>query len=163
MAAFSTGCSSSKDQIIDRRFSAPHLQVEIALLLQAALSENTHKTYKTGLQVYYEFGRSAKYNIWPPASDFVAYLSMKGLSYATVRSYLAGVSYYTKFQGHLDSSNQYLVCKLLQCLKRMKHTKFTRLPVTKQLLQDMISILPRVCFNNYKTMLFCAAFSIAYY
>ena len=88
---------------------------------------------------------------------------MKGLSYATVRSYLAGVSYYTKLQGHQDPTNQFLVCKLLQGLKRMKHTKDTRLPITKQLLQDIISILPRVCFNNYETMLYSAAFSIAFY
>ena len=79
-----------------------HLQVEIASLLKAALSENTHKTYQTGFQAYYEFVQNEQYNIWPPTSDslvqFVAYLSVKGLSNATVRSYLAGVYYYAKTQ-----------------------------------------------------------------
>ena len=170
MAAFSTGCSSSTDPTIDspRRFSAPHLQIEIPLLLQAPLSENTQKTYayQTGLQAYYEFSHSAQYNIWPPTSDsvvqFVAYLSVKGLSYATVRSYL-GVSYYTKLQGHQDLTNHFLVCKFLQGLKRMKHTKDTRLPITKQLLQDIILKLPMVCFNDYEPMLYSAAFNIAFY
>ena len=45
----------------------------------------------------------------------------------------------------------------------MKHTKDTRLPITKQLLQDIISILPRLCFSNYETILYSAAFSIAFY
>ena len=90
MKEFSTDCSSSTDPTIDssRRFSAPHLQVAIASLLQAVLSKNTHKTYQTGLQDYYEFDRSAQYNVWPPTLDsvvkFLAYLSVKSLSYATV-------------------------------------------------------------------------------
>lgn len=66
--------------------------------------------------------------------QFVAYLSAKGLSYATVRSYLAGLSYVTKLQGFQDPTDQFLVLKLLQGLKRIKHTHDIRLPITKHLL-----------------------------
>lgn len=60
--------------------------------------------------------------MWPPSLEsvvqFVAYLSAKSLSYATVRSYLAGLSYFTKLQGYKDPTDQFLVSKLLHILKR---------------------------------------------
>lgn len=95
--------------------------------------------------------------------QFVGYLSAKGLSYATVRSYLAGLSYLTKLQDFQDPTDQFLVSKLLQGLKRIKHTQDSRLPITKHLLQRIITILPSVCKDNYESLLFSSAFSIAFY
>lgn len=95
--------------------------------------------------------------------QFVAYLSAKGLSYATVRSYLAGLSYFTKIQGFQDPTDQFLVSKLLQGLKRTNHIHDSRLPITKHLLQRIITILPSVCKENYESSLFSSAFSIAFY
>lgn len=80
-----------------------------------------------------------------------------------MRSYLAGLSHFVKLQGYQDPTNQFLVTKLLQGLKRIAHTQDCRLPITKQLLQDIIAILPSVCTNNYETLLFSAAFTTAFH
>lgn len=80
-----------------------------------------------------------------------------------MRSYLAGLSYLTKVQGFQDPTDQFLVSKLLQGLKRTNHTHDSRLPITKHLLQRIITILPSVCKENYESSLFSSAFSIAFY
>lgn len=102
-------------------------------LLHAALSENTHRAYQAGFNSYHYFCTQYGHNcIWPPSLEsvvqFVAYLSAKGLSYATVRSYLAGLSYFTKLQGFQDPTDQFLVSKLLQ---GTNHTHDSRLPITE--------------------------------
>lgn len=119
--------------------STPHFQYEIDRLLHAAHSENTHRAYQAGFNSYHYFCTQYGHNcIWPPSLEsvvqFVAYLSAKGLSYATVRSYIAGLSYFTKLQGFQDPTDQFLVSKLLQGLKRTNHTHDSRLPITKHLL-----------------------------
>lgn len=52
---------------------------------------------------------------------------------------------------------------VLQGLKRTNHTHDSRLPITKHLLQRIITILPSVCKDNYESSLFSSAFSIALY
>lgn len=106
MAAFQAGCTSGTDQTSPspQLLSTPHFQYEIDILLQAALSQNTHRAYQAGFNSYHYFCTQYwQYCIWPPSLEyvvqFVAYLSAKGLSYASVRSYLAGLSYFTNLQG----------------------------------------------------------------
>lgn len=61
------------------------------------------------------------------------------------------------------STDQFLVSRLLQGLKRTNHTQDSRLPITKHLLQRIITTLPSVCKVNYESSLFSLVSSIAFY
>lgn len=95
--------------------------------------------------------------------QYLLHLSTSGLAYSTARSYLSAISYNCKLQGIGDPTSQFLVTKLLQGMKRLNHNSDTRLPITKDLLEKIILVLPTTCTNSYETSLFSAAFSLAFH
>lgn len=104
---------------------------------------------------------------WPPQlseiTNFIADLSLKGLSYATARSYVSAISFNCKIQNFPDVPNNFIIAKLLQGMKRLKHRPDTRLPITPQILIQLITSLPHICTNAYEAKLFSAAFSLAFF
>jgi hypothetical protein len=48
-------------------------------------------------------------------------------------------------------------------MKRLKNRADTRLSITPDILQRIVSILPGICFNMYENKLFKAAFTLAYW
>ena len=134
----------------------------------ASTAPNTLATYKQGLNCYNAFCVEVQGKcIWPPSLNdvvqFVAYMSLKALSFATAKAYLAGISYYCKTQDKPDVTNHFLARKVLEGLRRQKRQNDTRLPITLQLLDRIIKILPNICTNTYETSLFSAAFALAYF
>jgi integrase len=55
------------------------------------------------------------------------------------------------------------VAKTLQGLKRTAKKKRVRLPITVELLQDILTTLPAVCRDTYESLLFRSAFSLAFF
>lgn len=95
--------------------------------------------------------------------SYVAYLSAAGLSHATARSYLSAISYKCKIMGYPDPTQNFLTVKLLLGMKHLKQRTDTRLPITLQLLERLVGVLPVVCESEYESKLFAAAYTLAFF
>ena len=144
------------------------MQREVHRLLDNAISANTRKTYDTGLAAFENF--LLNYNIvetWPPNLDtvvqFLAYLSLQGLSARTAQSYTAAVGYKCKMLGFSDITDNFLVKKVLEGAKRTNNRPDTRCPITPELLTKIVTTLPAICFNTYELKLFRAAYTLSFW
>ena len=136
--------------------------------MDASLSVNSKETYRIGLLVFDAFRNEYNYNvIWPPVithvTTFVAYLSLKMRAYRTVNCYLSAINFRCKSMGHPGFSQNFIVQKMLEGLKRLNKPGDTRLPITEELLFRIIDKLPNICSSTFETHLFSSAFSLAYY
>ncbi|XP_061185480.1 uncharacterized protein LOC133193532 [Saccostrea echinata] len=135
-----------------------------------ATSDNTKAAYNNGYDLFCKF-RSEFHprNSWPPSleelTNFVAFLSVKGYAVSTVKTYLAAISHKIKISTSElpDYTSHFIIRKMLEGMKRERHSKDTRLPITIQLLYKLINTLPIVCTSSYEASLFSAAFSLAFF
>jgi site-specific recombinase XerC len=138
----------------------------ITNLLHNSLAHNTKQTYERGLMALYEFRqRFALPHIWPvPLVDlcnFVAYLFQAQLSHSSINCYLSGISFLSKINDLEDSTQKFVVRKMLEGVKlSKKKNKVSRLPVTLNTLKMILKNLHLVCSSKYETTLFSAAFSV---
>ena len=104
---------------------------------------------------------------WPVTlqslSKFIAYLSIKGYSAATARSYIASISYKCKAADMPDVTKSFTVSKLLEGFRRSHSTTDGRLPITVDILKEIIKLLPIICSTSYEATLFSVASSLAFY
>ncbi|KAJ8307741.1 hypothetical protein KUTeg_014712 [Tegillarca granosa] len=78
--------------------------------------------------------------------QYIAYLSLKSLSYQTVKTRIAA-----------------LINKLLEGLRRSGKSKDTRAPITLPILTQLPRALVCICFSSYEAKLFHAAFTLAFF
>ena len=137
-------------------------------LIDASLSENTRAAYDRGIKFFDEF--RSKYSLvqkWPPhLNDLVSYvadLSLRGISAATVRMYLSGIGYKCKIMNTADVTQNFIVNKMVEGIKRLHSRSDARAPITLDILQRIIKILPVICKSSYETELFTAAYITAYF
>lgn len=99
--------------------------------------------------------------------QFIAMLSLEGLSYSTAKLYIAGIGYYCKIKGNNDVTKHFIVSKILEGLKRSSNSpgssSDSRLPVTVSLLTKVVAILPAICTNLFESKLFKAAYCLAFF
>ena len=116
------------------QFSSDDLQHEADRLIDGSLSLNTMKTYETGLSVFNNFLQLHGFEVvWPPSLEkvvqFVAYMSLKDLSANTAKSYISAVGFKCKITGCSDVTQNFIVHKVLEGMKRLKNRADTRLPL----------------------------------
>lgn len=129
---------------------------------------NTKLSYQTGLNCFEQFRDI--YTIpktWPPnvehVVNFISYLSLHQRAPATARLYVSAISYNCKIMGVPDTTQQFLITKVLEGMKRLKHHSDTRLPITTKLLLRIVAVLPAICSNTYEVLLFKAAYLLAFF
>lgn len=133
-----------------------------------AVSPNTSLSYKAGLEAFSSFLRLHNLlDSWPPplsnVTQFIAYLSITGKKPNTVKTYLAGISYQCKMLNQYDITSHFLICKMIEGMRRLKPSSDNRLPITIELLRNMVKVLPSICSSLYETNLFQAAFCLAFF
>lgn len=170
MEQIQTCLSRSRPAPIDcsRLIPQTHLQYRAQELLSCSLSENTKKLYMTAVHQFNLFCHAYERNqTWPPNPNdlfhFVAYLSFKQFSSSTVKAYIAGISYFCRIRGFLDTTKSFILQKVLVGFSRMNTRVDNRKPITISILQGLISILPQVCLSNYESILFSALFCTAFF
>lgn len=106
-------------------------------------------------------------DIWPvPLQEimfYISYLFKSGRSYSTVSCYLAGLSYHNKMNNFEDNTQRFIVRKMIEGIKRSRSCKDTRLPITREILNSIISILPCICSSQFECRLFKSVFSLAFH
>lgn len=85
---------------------------------------------------------------------FIAHMYRNGLSHSTVNCYTNNLE---------DFTQMFIVRKMIEGMKRTRSKCDIRLPITRDLLKKIMSIVPSICNNIYEAKLFKAAFSLAFY
>ena len=133
--------------------------LEVNTLFAASMSENTWKCYETGLDCFEHFRTLYKLqSIWPPPIDhlvnFVAYLSYMSYSPATIRLYISSVSFTVKCKGLDDTTQSFIVQKMIKGAKNLYHRADIRCPITQDMLVKLTSALKYTCSSQYETLLY---------
>ncbi|XP_052102937.1 uncharacterized protein LOC127736433 [Mytilus californianus] len=149
-------------------FSTSDLKFESNKLLTASISPNTSDTYETAVRSFDQFRSSHGHAIvWPPSlngiCNFIAYLSVRGYAPSTVKSYIFGIAIKCKMLNITDNTQNFIIKKMLIGMERLDKRADSRLPITPQILDKLISLLPSVCLSQYETLLFSGLFSLAYF
>lgn len=137
-------------------------------LVDASVSVNTNRLYQTGIASFEAFRVEYDLNpMWPPpvphVTTFIAYLSLKNKAYSTVNCYVSAINFKSKLQAGSQFSQNFLVQKMLEGLKRSKKSQDSRLPISEKLLFRIINKLEAICCSKYEAHLFASAFSLAFY
>jgi hypothetical protein len=132
------------------------------------LADNTKRLYDTAVKSFQTFRKTQLLNqIWPPPPeqlvDFVAYLSFTNLSPNTVKSYIAGISYFNKIHGFTDTTQSFILKKVLLGFSRSNMHHDARKPITLDILSAMIQTLPTICKSHYESSLFSTIFTTAFF
>lgn len=150
------------------RIPTADIRVEFDRLVEASVSENTHETYRKGIDCFESFRN--EYDLvasWPPplshVTTFIAFLSLSKKSHSTVSTYISAINFKCKMSQFVDFANNFLVRKMLEGMRRTNKKKDTRLPISRELLHKIINALPLVCTSNFEAALFSSAFSIAFH
>lgn len=160
-----SGCGTGKNTT---RIPEANLGAEIERLVDASTSVNTNKLYATGIASFETFRLEYGLDpIWPRplthVTTFIAYLSLKNKAYNTVNCYISAINFKCKLQSSQQFSQNFLVQKMLEGLKRSKKSKDARLPISEKLLFRIINNLKFICCSKYEADLFASAFSVAFY
>ena len=95
--------------------------------------------------------------------DFIAYLSLGKYAASTARLYIAGIGYHCKLEQVQDTTQNFVLKKMLTGFERTHKSKDTRLPVTPQLLKRIVEICPMICNSAFESLLFRAVFTLAFF
>ena len=141
---------------------------EASKLIDASLAGSTKTLYENAVKLFDEF--RFEYNLtltWPPTLDhliqFIGFLSLKQYAATTVRSYLSGISFHIKIEGHVDVTQNFIIKKMLSGFDKLHKYCDTRKPITEDILLKLLPALKYVCSSTYECNLFQAAFSLAFY
>lgn len=97
------------------------------------------------------------------ALSFLSFLIQSNLSPASIGKILAGVSFFLKFAGLPALTSFFQVTQVLKGLKKSRPSLDNRRPISIPILIDLLQILQDVCSSNFESLLFKAAFSIAFF
>lgn len=97
------------------------------------------------------------------AIAFVCRLVEEGLSVASIRRVLAGVSFFFRIGGLSPLGSQPLLRQMLQGLQRSAPVVSGRRPISLSLLARLVQVLPSVCFSSFECLLFRSAFLLAFF
>ena len=79
-------------------------------------------------------------------------------------TYISGIGYAHKARGLEDKTNNFLITKILEDLRRKRvKSSNVRAPVTLDLLRRLLQALQKVCTSNYEVCLFSSAFTLAFF
>lgn len=126
------------------------------------------KVYSQGLNSFEQFRKDQGFlETWPvPLNELVSYIAFMfraGFAHSTVSCYMSGISFYNKLNELEDNTQRFIVRKLLDGYKRLSSNKDSRLPISRSLLRDIISVLPNICKSGYESKLFKSAFSLCFH
>ena len=132
------------------------------------MAKRTWSTYSRGLTQFQQFRQEARLPLsWPAPENhivsFIAYLSLVGLSPATIGTYLAAVAYAHKVHGLPDPTDHFLVHKIREGLRRESHKSDVRYPVTENLLLRLSKTVGGIATSEFEANLFKAAFQLAFF
>ena len=94
---------------------------------------------------------------------FITYLHNRSLAYSTVRTYISALSFLFRLKSDSDPTSHLLVVKALQGVQNLARTKSSLLPISKPLLHQILSVIPKCISIHYDRVMFHSIFLLTYY
>lgn len=73
---------------------------------------------------------------------FIAHLSIQGCKQTTARAYTSAIAFKCKVLGNGDPTKHFLVGKVLEGMKRQNNNRDVRMPITLEILNQILHKLP---------------------
>ncbi|XP_062618200.1 uncharacterized protein LOC134279801 isoform X1 [Saccostrea cucullata] len=125
------------------RLSAAHLTSEAQSLLSASLSSSTQAAYRRSWQLLQSFQANTSLPLQvADICNFIAHLHGSHFSASTISSHISALSYVHKLLGLPDPTQMFIVKKILRGCHKLSHTADSRLPITLDILEQIIKALP---------------------
>ena len=98
-------------------------------------------------------------------ASFIAYLHSLSRHHATIRTILSALSFFHKSQNLSDPVSNFIMSKIIQGTKRLSHTPTRSVlkPISLNLLERMVEVLPLSVKKSYSVILLQALFLLTYY
>ncbi|XP_053395191.1 uncharacterized protein LOC123542500 isoform X3 [Mercenaria mercenaria] len=146
-----------------------HLVGLVSHLVHSALSPSTHTVYQRAFDVYQEFLAqtfNSQYGV-PVDRDhlllFIAFCFNKQLAASTVSTYISALGNFMKLKNLPDVTQLFLVKKALQGYHNLVPKTDTRLPITNEILHNLIRSLDAVCNSQFLRILLTAMYLLAFH
>ena len=133
------------------------------------MAPSTKKVYDQVLQSFKTFRNNLDLKDgWPiplrDIIDFIAFMFKNNLSHSTSNCYISVLSFHSKLINVHDSTYSFVVRKMIDGVKRVSlNGKDARLPITRKLLNTILSLLNAITKSQYEACLFRAAFSLCFH
>lgn len=152
----------------DRAPPVANIQQRAVSLIRYSVANNTGRAYDNALRNFKRF--RAVYgmtNEWPiPINQlilYVAYCFEKNYAPSTIALYMSSISFLHKIKGFYNPSESFVIRKMLEGCKRLRHRQDFRAPISLSMLNRLVALLSNVCYTEYESSLFEAAFYLAYF
>ena len=147
------------------------LQSGLHSILASALKPATTKVYQRNWEAFHNFCiNTLKRTHALPADPtdvclFLTHLAQKGLAYRTITTYTSAISFVHKMQQHSDPAAAFVVHKTLQGIRNNPASTPSRQlsPITRPILQPLVSALPMAHTSVYSQKLWAAIFTLTYH
>lgn len=139
-------------------------------LIKAGITPRTQQSYSRVWVALAQFCTSQGHPEWahPPLQPYVVMLFLaskfaEGVSGATLASYSSALAYVHKLMLFEDPTNSFAVHKLIKGAQRLVPVVDVRLPISRHILSQLISVLPLTAGSRFASALLAALFSVAFH
>ena len=138
-------------------------------LVTAALTPATAKSYNSTLLQSQSFFNNidSRYRGLPANSGqillFIAHLYQSGLTSSTIHTKMSAISYYHKLLSLPDPMSSFVVQKALVGVKKLASSSDSRLPITLQLLQQLIDNVRFIVSDHYYRKMLQSMMCLAFF
>ncbi len=145
----------------------PMVDQTIDMVLES-VSPATLKTYNRTLHRYYEFVASldCRYPIFPSTKGqvclFATSLFNEGLSPAAITAKLSAISFVHKLYELCDPVKSFMMRKLLIAFRKRKPQADARLPITPDMLNEMLGAIDTLDLSLYEEYLYKSMLSLSF-
>lgn len=137
--------------------------------LESALTSSSRAVYDRALTWFRKFLSiyfPKDFNLPPSVTQlclFIAFCQQNNLAYSTVCSYISIIGYMNKLNSLQDNTQHFVIKKSLQGLRKVRPSQDTRLPITKEILHELVYSLQFTCSSHFLRLLFKAMFLLAFH
>lgn len=83
---------------------------------------------------------------------FIAYLVNSGFATSPIATYISAAGYVQKLASFKDSTQCFIICKMMVGIRKSNAKPDVRLPLTKEILHTLIHCLEEVCPSQYNML-----------
>ncbi|XP_061190816.1 uncharacterized protein LOC133198909 isoform X1 [Saccostrea echinata] len=164
-----TGSTHGQVSVGDPIRNIQNLKEVSQFLLDNALTVGTRNSYQREKLAYEEFLEvhfpgTVTFPI--DVEHLVLFISncyQKGLAPQTVRTYLSALAHFSKMEGHVDPTQNFVIKRTIQGFQNLKSTTDVRMPITPSILQKLVNSLHFCTSSFYEKCLFKAMFLLAFH
>ena len=136
--------------------------------MTASLSVNTRHAYATALANFSTFRSNYALPLqWPVPEThihaYITYLFHNGYAPSTAAMHISAISFQHKINHNFDNTSTFAISKMLEGYKRLRANPDNRMPIMYNTLVAICKILGNICISEYETLLFRAAYRLAFF